>query len=98
MKICSIETFSTKQISIVRVRTEDGQEGYGQIAPYNADISALVLHRQIAPHALGADASQIDTIVNRCIEAEHKFPGSYVCRAVGGLDTALWDLRGKIAG
>ncbi len=31
-------------------------------------------------------------------EREHKFPGSYLYRALAGLDTALWDLRGKRAG
>ena len=34
----------------------------------------------------------------RVLEAEHKFPGSYVCRALAGVDTALWDLRGKLEG
>ena len=28
-------------------------------------------------------------------EREHKFPGSYLRRAIGGFDTAIWDLRGK---
>lgn len=98
MKIKSIETFTNKQISFVRVRTEDGQEGFGQIAPYHANISALVLHQQIAPHALGANADDIAALAERCVEAEHKFPGSYICRAVGGLDTALWDLKGKRLG
>jgi len=95
MKIKSIESFSTRNIGIVRVRTEDGFEGYGQFAPYQADISAMVMHRQVAPYALGADANDIDGLVDRVITGEHKFPGSYICRAVGGLDTALWDLRGK---
>lgn len=98
LKIKSIETFSTKNISIVRVRTDDGGEGYGQIATYHANISALVLHQQIAPYALGADGERIADLVERCVVGEHKFPGSYVCRAVGGLDTALWDLHGKRAG
>jgi len=31
-------------------------------------------------------------------EREHKFPGSYRCRALAGLDTALWDLRGRLEG
>ena len=30
-------------------------------------------------------------------EREHKFPGSYLCRAMTGLDTALWDMAGKRA-
>lgn len=96
MKIKSIETFSTKMISIVRVKTDEGYEGYGQIATYHANIPALVLHQQISSHALGSDPMDIDGLIDRCVEKEHKFPGSHICRAVGGLDTALWDLLGKI--
>ncbi|MFC5653260.1 mandelate racemase/muconate lactonizing enzyme family protein [Paenibacillus solisilvae] len=100
MKIASIETFTTKEINIVRIRTDDGKEGYGQTAPYiHANIAALVLHQQISPYVLGADVSRMEDIAplsEKCIEGEHKFPGSYVCRAVGGVDTALWDLHGKI--
>ena len=29
-------------------------------------------------------------------EREHKYPGSYLRRAMAGLDTALWDLRGRL--
>ena len=94
-KIKTIETFTQGPVSIVRVRTDSGAEGCGQIAPFNADISALVLHRQIAPHVLGKDPADIDSIVDRCIEANYKFPWSYVCRALAGVDTALWELRGK---
>ena len=35
-------------------------------------------------------------MVDAIPEKEHKFPGSYLMRAIGGLDTALWDLRGKL--
>ncbi len=105
MKIKSIETFTHNPLSVVRVCTDTGHEGWGQISPYNADIAATVLHRQIAPHALGADVTpsasvrdDIGALVDRCLEATYKFPGSYVCRALTGLDTALWDLRGKLAG
>ena len=98
MRIWSIETFSTPDICMVRVRADSGAEGWGQTAPYHADITARVLHRQVAPHALGADPLDVDALVDRIPEAEHKFPGSYLRRAMGGLDTALWDLRGKLGG
>lgn len=98
MKIKSIESFTRGHVSVVRVRTDDGAEGWGQIAPYHADISAIILHRQIAPRALGADATRIAALVENIVEAEYKFPGSYVCRALSGLDTALWDLHGKLQG
>jgi len=54
------------------------------------------LHRQIAPHALGESALDIDSLVARIPELEHKFPGSYLRRALAGLDTALWDWRGRL--
>ena len=99
MKIQSIETFTSgKNVCMVRVKTDDGAEGYGQTAPFNADFTAQVLHRQIAPHALGADADDLEGLSVRCIDRNHKFPWSYVCRALAGVDTALWDIRGKRAG
>jgi L-alanine-DL-glutamate epimerase-like enolase superfamily enzyme len=98
MKITSIETFTRDPLSIVRVRTDDGAEGYGQVAPFNADITAIVLHRQISPLVLGANPTELDAISDRCIDGNHKYPWSYVCRALAGVDTALWDMRGKRAG
>ncbi|MBV9977330.1 MAG: mandelate racemase/muconate lactonizing enzyme family protein [Hyphomicrobiales bacterium] len=98
MKIKSIESFSTEFVGFVRVTTETGAEGWGQVANYHADISALILHRQVAPWALGADALDIAGLVAMIPEREHKFPGSHLCRALAGLDTALWDLRGKLEG
>ncbi|MCL4521391.1 MAG: mandelate racemase/muconate lactonizing enzyme family protein [Firmicutes bacterium] len=95
MKIVTIETFTKNPVSIVRVTLDDGQEGIGQIAPYQANISALVLHQQIAPLALGQEFEDIPEWIDALIEHEHKFPGSYVCRAVAGLDTALWDAKAK---
>ena len=77
MRIQSIETFADRFVCMVRVRTDSGAEGWGQTAPYHADITARVLHRQVAPHALGADALDIDALMGRIPEAEHKFPGSY---------------------
>ena len=96
LEIRSIETFSNEFVGLVRVRTKDGSEGWGQVSPYNADITSLVMHRQIAPHALGADALDIERLVQEIPEREHKFPGSYLRRALAGLDNALWDLRGKL--
>ena len=98
MKITSLETFCTEFVGFVRVRTDEGAEGWGQVSTYNADITALIVHRQIAPWALGADALDIDSLVDLIPEREHKFPGSYLRRAIAGLDTALWDLRGKLEG
>jgi L-alanine-DL-glutamate epimerase-like enolase superfamily enzyme len=41
-RIAGVETFFTEDVALVRVRTEDGHEGWGQVAPYHADITALI--------------------------------------------------------
>jgi len=98
MKIKSIETFCTQYVGFLCVKTDNGHEGWGQVSTYNADITSLIVHRQIAPWALGTDALDIDRLVDIIPEREHKFPGSYLRRALAGLDTALWDLRGRVEG
>lgn len=98
MLISKIETFSNEFVCFVKVTSDDGHQGWGQVAPYHADITAQIVHRQVAPHSLGQNALDIGNLVQRVLEREHKFPGSYLRRAVGGLDTALWDLRGKVEG
>ena len=98
MRIKRLETFCNPWIGFVRVTAEDGAQGWGQVSTYNADITCQVFHRQVAPYALGAEAMPSDELIDRIEEKEHKFPGSYLKRAMAGLDTALWDLAGKRAG
>lgn len=96
LSIKKIETFTKGSISVVKLTADDGSAGWGQISTYDADISAMVLHRRVAKHFLGKDPVDIDMLVDRVYELNHKFPWSYVCRAIGGIDTAIWDLYGKI--
>lgn len=98
MRIESLETFANEHVAFVRVTADDGAQGWGQVSPYNADITAAIFHRQVAPWALGADALDIEALVDLIPRREHKFPGSYLRRALAGLDTALFDLKAKLAG
>jgi L-alanine-DL-glutamate epimerase-like enolase superfamily enzyme len=96
LTITKIESWTHGPYGFVRVTTNDGREGFGQLSTSEPDISATVLHRQVARHVLGSDPAQIDTLVDRVIDANMKFPWSYVCRALAGFDTAIWDLYGRI--
>lgn len=95
LKIKSIESYRRGNAVFVRVRADDGSEGFGQLAPYNTNITVAVLHEMIVQHALGKDPYEIAAIADQCIEANYKFPWSFVCRATSGLETALWDLMGN---
>jgi L-alanine-DL-glutamate epimerase-like enolase superfamily enzyme len=97
-RITRIDSFTTRDVGFVRVTMEDGSQGWGQVSTYHADITCTVLHRQVAPWVLGRDATDLDDLMDWVTEREHKFPGSYLRRAMGGVDTAIWDMRGKRAG
>ena len=98
MKLKSIESFANEWVGFVRVTTDCGHEGWGQVSTYNADITVQVLHRQVAPWMLGDELDELDHALDRVTEREHKFPGTYLRRAMAGVDTAIWDARGKAAG
>jgi len=98
MKIATLETYANEFVCFVKVTTDSGAIGWGQTSTYNADITATVFHRQVVPWVLGREADDIQALIDRVEEKEHKFPGSYRCRALAGLDTALWDLQGRVAG
>jgi len=97
MIIKKLETFSNSYVSFVKLTAEDGSIGWGQLSTYHSDITAKIFHRQVAPWALGKDTDDLDKLIDLITDREHKFPGSYLRRAISGLDTAVWDLRGRVA-
>lgn len=96
MKITHIETLLAKNVAAVRVRTDDGAEGIGQTSPYYADGSVDVLHKALAPFFLGQNPWDLAVIEDRAIRQHHKIRGPFLFRAMCGLDTAIWDLLGKV--
>ena len=98
MKIERIETYLAPQVAVVRIITDDGVVGTGQTSPYMADITVDVLHKMVAPFFLGQDPWQLERLVEKCLAHHYKFHGSFLCRALCGVDTALWDLLGKVTG
>ena len=62
MRIKSLETFCNQYVGFVRVTTNDGHQGWGQVSTYNADITCDIFHRQVARWAIGADALDIEKL------------------------------------
>ncbi len=96
MKITKLESFTKPFVSFVKTTLEDGSQGFGQMSTYHADITAQIFHKQVAPWVLDKSWEDFNDIENLVLEKEHKFPGSYLLRAIAGLDTSLWDLKGKL--
>ena len=95
-RIVKIESFCNEFVGFVRLTNEDGAQGWGQVSTYNSDITCQILHRQVAPWTLGEKTEDLDDLLDLVTEREHKFPGSYLRRAMAGFDTAIWDLKGKL--
>lgn len=98
LKIKQLETWTRGSCAVVRLTTDDGRAGWGQLSSFEPDITTTAFHRFVAPQVLGADPAEIDFLVDKVIDANMKFPWSFVCRALAGFDTAVWDLYGKIHG
>ena len=98
MSIASITSWTEEHVCFVEVRSEDGARGFGQCAPYHPQVTCELLHRLIAPLALGRPEEPIGTMIESIFASEYKFAGSFLCRAMAGLDTALWDLAARRRG
>jgi len=98
MKITKIETWTSRQVGFVRLETDSGAQGWGQVSPFNADVTMEVLHRLLAPRLLKADPMEHAELIEALEYQNHKHIGTFLYRALSGIDGALWDLRGKLEG
>jgi hypothetical protein len=68
LRIAKLETFADEFVCFVKLTTEAGNTGWGQTSTYNADITAQVFHRQVAPWALGAGALEIGNTASKVLK------------------------------
>jgi len=89
---------TTLDCLLVRVTASNGLVGWGEAFWGGWQATQAALEHWIAPLARGQDIADI-AMTARFERALHNFgrSGPYVY-AIAGLDIALWDLRGKIAG
>ena len=79
MGIASIETFvRDPMVAVVRVRTDDGAEGWGQTSPYHANITATVLHELVAPRFIGQDPWDWEALVDRFVARQPQDTGTFL--------------------
>lgn len=93
-----IETFTGERQAIVRVTASDGAVGIGQTGCHGQDITTLVLHDIAAPLALGRSAEDPGALAQHIWSKGYKFRGTFLARAIAGIETALWDMAGQRVG
>ena len=83
--------------SLIRVHTDSDLIGLGSVYSH-PDLVRLIVEGQLRPALVGEDPSDIEGLWQRCYRLTRWYgrKGAAIS-ALGGIDIALWDLRGKIA-
>ena len=97
MKITDVKAMTLKgykQWNYVQIETDDGLTGIGEAHP-GAGIAEIIL--QFKRILVGADPRNIEPLYNQMIgAASNRY--AMGLSAIGGIETALWDLLGKSLG
>jgi len=86
---------------LVQVATDDGRVGTGESAIYGGSASAIeaLIHDVLAPRVLGADPTRPELLWQRMLWPSHQLgTGGALPMAISGIDIAVWDLLGQLAG
>lgn len=97
-----VATFTKFGIAIVEVRTDTGLVGYGEcLARYSPRIWTALVEDLLAPLVVGADPFDTERLWISMFRDLRSFSGhsrGMLVEAIAGIDTALWDIKGKAAG
>jgi L-alanine-DL-glutamate epimerase-like enolase superfamily enzyme len=92
--------FATKDTVYVFVETESGECGVGEVWPAygSADSIVFIINNDIAPLVAGEESGDIDRIRDKVYKLSPLGGvANLLMNAIGGLDIALWDLKGKLS-
>ena len=85
---------------LVRLDTDDGVTGWGEAFGHGVcPATKTAFDTLVAPMLIGRDPSGIDALMHDLQQTLHLFGRSgAVMYALSGVDIALWDIAGKVAG
>jgi L-alanine-DL-glutamate epimerase-like enolase superfamily enzyme len=100
MKITRVESIVLlDQYHLVRIETDEGVTGVGEVSPMNAQVTHSMIEHALAPLLIGEDPANIQALWRRMYHKPYKLgPMGAQLEAIAGVDIALWDIAGKVAG
>ncbi len=83
---------------LIKVHTDAHISGIGSVYSHPVLVSKIVLDH-LQPMLLGEDPLEVEALWDRCYRVTRWYGRKGVAvSALGGIDTALWDIRGKALG
>ena len=88
-----------RNLAIVRVRTDEGLEGVGEVRMVN-HVSALLgyLSYAVPTHVVGSDPFDTEALVQRMWRSDYERAGATVMSGIAAVEIACWDIVGKALG
>lgn len=89
---------TSRVTSLIRVTTDSGMTGLGAVYSY-PDLVRIIVTNHLKPHLLGHDPREVEALWDKMYALTRWYgrKGAAIS-ALGGLDIAFWDLRGKALG
>jgi galactonate dehydratase len=94
MRIEKIETMYVDRYLYLKMYTDTGLVGLGEAGCWGYLGACEAVIREWEPALIGADTKRIEYLWQYLYRNAH-FRGSAVCGALGAIDAALWDIKGK---
>jgi mannonate dehydratase len=83
----------------LKLCTEDGVTGVGDATLNGRELAvASYLRDHVCPLLIGRDAARIEDTWNYLYQGAYWRRGPVTMTAIAAVDTALWDIKGKVAG
>ncbi len=94
-----IVTSPGRNFVTLKIITEDGVYGLGDATLNGRELSvASYLQDHVVPCLIGRDAHRIEDIWQYLYKGAYWRRGPVTMSAIAAVDTALWDIKGKLAG
>jgi mannonate dehydratase len=94
-----IVTCPGRNFVTLKIETEQGVYGIGDATLNGRELSVVAyLEEHVVPNLIGRDAQQIEDIWQFLYRGAYWRRGPVTMSAIAAVDTALWDIKAKIAG
>lgn len=85
--------------TLVRVFTDEGVTGIGEVFRFAPRTVATFVDEILSPLLVGEDPARIEVLWDRMYRTTYRFGRmGMVMHAISGVEVALWDIAGKVAG
>ncbi|WP_140986159.1 D-mannonate dehydratase ManD [Asticcacaulis tiandongensis] len=94
-----IVTCPGRNFVTLKIETDQGVYGIGDATLNGRELSVVAyLEEHVIPNLIGKDAQRIEDIWQFLYRGAYWRRGPVTMSAIAAVDTALWDIKGKIAG